>query len=133
MPYALNPKFIDHIVLMVKNVYKSEVFYSKFLGKPISKDKYSIAYKIGGTKLFFAIPFKHIKSNTFNRNRLGLNHIAFGVSSLKTLKNIENRLNKAKIKTPSRKKAKQSHIYQHFIHRPATDVVWPSGSTSQWD
>ncbi|KKT40915.1 hypothetical protein A2W54_01095 [Candidatus Giovannonibacteria bacterium RIFCSPHIGHO2_02_43_13] len=98
MPYALNPKFIDHIVLMVKNVYKSEVFYSKFLGKPISKDKYSIAYKIGGTKLFFAIPFKHIKSNTFNRNRLGLNHIAFGVSSLKTLKNIENRLNKAKIK-----------------------------------
>ena len=54
MPYALNPKFIDHIVLMVKNVYKSEVFYSKFLGKPISKDKYSIAYKIGGTKLFFA-------------------------------------------------------------------------------
>lgn len=93
MPYAnLKPKFIDHILFMVKNVRKTNEFYMKILGKPIHRDKYSVAWKIGDTKVFFALPFKTLKRNTFDRNRIGLNHLAFGVRTVRDLKRWEKKI-----------------------------------------
>lgn len=120
MPYALKPKFIDHVVIMVKNVYKTETFYSKFLGKPLSKDKYSVAYKIGGIKLFFGLPFKNVRNNNFNRNRIGLNHVAFGVNSLGKLKKIKKQLDKAKIKN-------SGIILDNYKHREYIWIDDPNG------
>ena len=41
----MKPKFIDHILIIVKDVKKTEEFYSKILGKPIHKDEYSLSVR----------------------------------------------------------------------------------------
>jgi glyoxylase I family protein len=91
-------EFLDHIVLIVKNVKKTVKFYSKFLGKPIHKGKFSVAYQIGKTKLFLVLPYKNLKNNKFNADRIGLNHLAFGVRTLQQLRKMKNKLDKLKIK-----------------------------------
>lgn len=90
--------FLDHITLMVKDVEKTEEFYSKFLGEPIFKDKDSVAYQIGKTKLFLGLPYNEIKDNEFNKDRIGLNHIAFGVPTLEELKKLQKNLDDAGVK-----------------------------------
>ena len=90
--------FMDHIVLMIKDIKRSKEFYSKFLGNPINEDKFSIAYQIGNTKLFLGLPYHKLKDNVFNKDRIGLNHLAFGVRTLDELKKFELILNKAGIK-----------------------------------
>jgi len=94
----MNSIFIDHIVLIVSSIQRTKRFYSSFLGKPHSQDKDAIAYTIGNTKLFFAPPYKKIKNNVFNSDRIGLNHLAFGVRTHNELKRFEQKLIKAKIK-----------------------------------
>lgn len=91
-------KFIDHIVLMIKNVKRSKEFYSKFLGKPVQEDKYSVAFQIGDTKIFFGLPYRKIVGNEFDKDRIGLNHLAFGVRTLEELKYFWGVLNKSGIK-----------------------------------
>ena len=81
----MNLEFIDHIVLMIKDVNRTESFYSQFLGKPFFKDEFSIAYKIGNTRIFFRLPYNEIKDNKFDKDRFGLNHLAFGVKSVEEL------------------------------------------------
>ena len=51
----MQPKYIDHIVLIVKNIEETEKFYSSFLGKPEHQDENQVAYKIGETKIFFVL------------------------------------------------------------------------------
>lgn len=90
---------IDHVVLTVKNILETKKFYSKILGKPKSSDKYQIVYKIGKTKLFLVLPYGKVPQNDrFNPNRVGLEHLAFGVSSLGTLKQLAANLDRNKIK-----------------------------------
>lgn len=88
-------KIIDHIVLLVKDLEKTEIFYSKFLGKPIDKNKIQIAYQIGDTKVFFA---KSDNGMKFDKENIGINHLAFGVKNRQELKDFEKLLNKNKIK-----------------------------------
>jgi catechol 2,3-dioxygenase-like lactoylglutathione lyase family enzyme len=90
--------FIDHVVLTTNNVKRAEKFYSSFLGKPLSKDKYSVCYKIGDTKLFVALPYHPLKADKFNANRIGLEHLAFGVRTLDELKVFDRKLASAGIK-----------------------------------
>ena len=88
---------IDHIVLMIMDIEKSTDFYSKFLGKPIFKDKDQVAFQIGQTKLFLGLPYHELKDNELNKDRIGLNHIAFGVTGTEELKNMRDKLDKAGI------------------------------------
>ena len=92
----MKPKFIDHIVLIVKDVKETEKFYSAFLGKPEQLDKEQVAYKIGNTKIFFGLPYGEY--GTLDKDKGGLNHLAFGVRNLDELKELEATLNKADIK-----------------------------------
>lgn len=94
----MNGLYVDHILLMVKDIKRSKEFYSKFLGKPIHEDKFSIAYQFGEAKLFLGLPYHKLENNVFNKDRIGLNHLAFGVKTIKELKNYESVLNKAGIK-----------------------------------
>jgi glyoxylase I family protein len=87
---------IHHIVLTVTNMSRSKKFYSLFLGKPDHETKEFMSYEVGETTLFLGLP--HKKGNKFNANAVGLNHVAFGVKSLKELKQLEGKLKKAKIK-----------------------------------
>ncbi len=95
----MKPSFLDHIVVIVSKLDRSEEFYSAFLGKPLHRDQYSVAYKIGDTKLFLGLPYGKLKRKSFDKEELGLNHLAFGVRTLAELKKLEGSLNKAKIKT----------------------------------
>lgn len=90
-------KFIDHIVIIVKDIKETADFYSSFLGESIQRDKEQVAFQIGETKLFLGLPYHEIKNNEFDKDRIGLNHLAFGVKSLEELKKFEYILNKAQI------------------------------------
>ena len=83
---------------MVRDVKRSKEFYSKFLGEEIQYDKESVAFQVGDTKLFLGLPYHKIKNNEFDKDRIGLNHLAFGVRSLEELKKFEKVLNDAGIK-----------------------------------
>lgn len=92
----MQPKFIDHIVLIVKNIQETEKFHTTFLGKPESIGEDSVSYKIGETKIFFGLPYK--EWTTWDKDATGFNHLAFGVRSGEELREFENILNQANIK-----------------------------------
>ncbi len=92
----MKPQFIDHLVLIVKDITKTEKFYTSFLGKPIQREKEQVAYKIGDTKIFFGLSYTKWKK--LDKDASGFNHLAFGAKTLKELKNLEKTLNKARIK-----------------------------------
>jgi glyoxylase I family protein len=87
---------IDHLVLSVKKLKKSTKFYSVFLGKP-KVTKWDVSWQLGDTKLFLTFPYKKSAAK-FDKHNLGLNHLAFRVSSLAELRGYEQKLSKAKIK-----------------------------------
>ena len=92
----MKPTFIDHIVLIVKDVKETEGFYSSFLGKPDQFDDEQVAYKIGDTKVFFGLPYGEYES--VNKDKSSLNHLAFGVRTTEELKEMEKVINEAGIK-----------------------------------
>ncbi len=87
---------IDHLVLSVSNLKTSTKFYEQFLGKAI-KNKEDSSWMLGSTKLFLAPPYK-TNHGKFDKDKLGLNHIAFRVKSVKELEELLKKLTKAKIK-----------------------------------
>ena len=94
----MDSHFIDHILLIINDVNRTVEFYSKIFGEPISQDAYSVAWKFGETKLFFGLPFKNLENNAFDRNRIVLNHVAWGVRTLDELKEWNKKLEDGAIK-----------------------------------
>ena len=92
----MKPKFIDHIVLVVKDIKETEKFYNKFLGEAEHIDEESVSYKIGETKIFFGLPYGEWQST--NKDLSGFNHLAFGVRTVDELRQFEGVLNKSEIK-----------------------------------
>ena len=87
---------LDHIVIVVKDLFETELFYSSFLGSPIEVAEGTIAYAIGKTRLMLVLP-EH-KFAEHDRNEGGMNHLAFGVDSEEELLDVLVRLGKANIK-----------------------------------
>lgn len=92
----MKPLFIDHIVLIAKDVKETEKFYSTFLSSPEYVGEDSISYKVGETKIFFALA--NTEWATQDKDAGGLNHLAFGVKSVEELKKFESKLNESNIK-----------------------------------
>ena len=92
----MTPSFIDHIVLIVKDLKETAEFYNKFLGEPDHKYDDSVSYKIGDTKIFFGLPYG--KWQSYNKDLSGFNHLAFGVRTVEELKEFEKILNSLNIK-----------------------------------
>lgn len=88
----MKPQFIDHILLTVKDIKKTSGFYSKIFGEPFYEDGDSVVWRFGDTKLFFGHPFKELDNNIFDRNRVGLNHVAWGVRTIDELEEWRKRL-----------------------------------------
>lgn len=89
--------FVDHIVLFVSDLGRSTRFYTKFLGTPLHKDRESVSYQVGKTKIFLALPYRRPKRK-FDKEDLGLNHLAFGVTTMAELRAMQARLARSKIK-----------------------------------
>ena len=87
--------FIDHIVLIVKDLKETEKFYTSFLGKPVHLFDDYITYQIGETQIFFATADPEWKS--IDKDSGGLNHLAFGVRTIEELREFEKTLNNSGI------------------------------------
>ena len=83
-------------MIIVKNIPTTEKFYSSFLGKPAYLDERMAIYETGETKLFFVLPKGDYE--TRDKDKGGLNHVAFGVHTPEELKSFETMLNAAAIK-----------------------------------
>jgi|SRR3989344_1338841 len=92
----MQPKFIDHLVLIVKDIKKTEKFYTSFLGKPEYQDEENVTYKIGNTDVYFAATDGEFEK--IDKDKGGLNHLAFGVRTGNELREFEKILNEAEIK-----------------------------------
>ncbi len=104
--------FIHHIVLIVKNIAETEKYYTGFLGQPAIQNEGMLIYTIGETKVFFVLPKGEYEVK--DKDKGGLNHIAFGVHSLDELKHFEGLLTQASIRHSGIKTGKQG----------GTEYIW---------
>ena len=86
--------FIDHIVLVISNLQQTVDFYSKIFGDPAYLGEDYVMFIIDDTRLFLVLPHAPLPENDrFSPNRIGLEHLAFGVRALEELTLIEQHLN----------------------------------------
>jgi glyoxylase I family protein len=88
------PDFVDHLVFRVSNMDRTTRFYSALLGEPYKGEGY-VMYSVGDTLLFFTPLTKPME--TYDKEKIGLNHIALGVRSIDDLRSVESQLNQAAI------------------------------------
>lgn len=72
----MKPYFLDHLVIVVKDIQTTTKFYTSFLDEPEHIDNNQVVFKIGETKIFFGLPYKDYMWH--DKDKYGLNHIAFG-------------------------------------------------------
>jgi glyoxylase I family protein len=89
------PNFVDHLVFRVAEIERTERFYSALLGQPLKGEDY-LMYMAGDTRLFFTCSVKS-RQGTYEKEKVGLNHIAFGVRTLKELQTIQAQLDSSGI------------------------------------
>ena len=125
----MQPQFIDHLSVIIKDLNRTEEFYSKFLGNPILRNERLVVYKTGDTRLFFKISPKGETDFKYDKNEIGVNHIAFGVRTIEELRDFEKLLTEAGIKHSDFTTGKFGNEYIWFddpdgirleiFHRPA--------------
>ena len=88
------PKFVDHLVFRISDIDRTERFYSALLGEPYKEDGY-VMYSAGDT-LFFFTPSIGLPE-PYDKEKVGLNHVALGVRTMDELLMVESQLNQASI------------------------------------
>ena len=92
----IHPEFIDHLVFRISELDRTERFYTALLGQPLYRAEDSLMYMVGGTRLFFT-SLTEPQTRTYDKEKIGLNHIAFGVRSLSELEVLQAQLEAARI------------------------------------
>jgi len=95
MGFPFYPQFVDHLVFLVEDLIRTRKFYEILLGPPIQSSEDSVMFLAGGTRIFFAPTLHTIP--TFDKERIGLNHMAFGVRTLEELRQTAKQLDTAGI------------------------------------
>jgi catechol-2,3-dioxygenase len=90
------PQFVDHIVFRVADLGRTERFYTVLLGQPPHRTSDSVMYQVGDSRLFFTLCSVN-SSERYDKERVGLNHIAFGVRTPVELTEIQKQLDSAGI------------------------------------
>jgi glyoxylase I family protein len=87
---VLYPHFVDHLVFRVAEIERTERFYRALLGEPLREDDY-IMYLAGDTRLFFTrcVDFPQ---EAYDKEKIGLNHIALGVRAVAELRTVQAQL-----------------------------------------
>lgn len=100
MPLAYRTKGVHHIVLTVTDVAHSTGFYEKVLGMKVlqSSDQGSVLAD-GAGMLCLQRPAEVVTNDRFNENRVGLDHVAFSVSSRRELEDTLGVLTGLEVKT----------------------------------
>ena len=97
------PQFVDHLVFRVADLSVTERFYTVLLGLPPHRTEDSIMYQVGDTRVFFT-PCDQHQPGTYEKEKVGLNHLAFGVRTLEELQTIQGQLESAGISNSGIKK-----------------------------
>ena len=111
---SMKPNFIDHVSLIVRDLSKTEEFYSKFLGSPVLRNDNLVVYKIGDTRLYFKLSPRGLTDSKYDKNDIGMNHIGFGVRTIQELKEFEKHLSDVGIKHSEFKVGKFGNEYVWF-------------------
>ena len=90
------PKFVDHLVFRVADLSLTERFYTALLGQPLHRIEDSIMYQVGYTGVFFTRCDQR-QPRPYAKEKVGLNHLAFGVRTLEELQAIQEQLGRAGI------------------------------------
>src|SRR6266404_2624363 len=85
------PRFVDHAVFRVGDLRRTERFYTILLGEPSHRAEDSIMYEVGDARLFFSACDLD-NPRAFEKEQIGLNHLAFGVRTLEELRAIREQL-----------------------------------------
>jgi glyoxylase I family protein len=88
--------FIDHLVLRVAELDKTEHFYTALLGQLPHRAEGSLMYKVGDTRLFFTRSDQH-RQEPYDKQKVGLDHIAFGLRTFEELQTIRTQLDNIRI------------------------------------
>lgn len=91
----ISPSFVDHLVFRVTRLDRTEQFYTALLGQSPDKAEDSLMYRVGDSRLFFTPCVHHDK--LYDKESIGLNHIAFGVRTLDDLQAIKAQLDSSGI------------------------------------
>lgn len=70
---------IDHIVLFISNIERTREFYSVLLGDPIINTSKLLKYSVGSTDIFFCLPNNRSEKAVYNKDSVGVNHLALYV------------------------------------------------------
>jgi glyoxylase I family protein len=92
----ISPKFVDHLVFRIAALDRSEHFYTALLSQPPERTERSLLYTVGDTRLFFTLAVEP-RSSTYDKEQIGLNHIAFGVDTIQDLQAVQQQLTAAGI------------------------------------
>jgi glyoxylase I family protein len=87
------PTLIDHLVFRVADLDRTELFYTKLLGQPSYRDGEGLMYITGGTRLFFTL-VDESRKGTYDKENIGLNHLAFGARTTEELHTIQEQLSR---------------------------------------
>ncbi|WP_158821824.1 VOC family protein [Granulicella sp. S156] len=109
----ISPRSIDHLVFRVSDLDRTEPFYTALLGQPSHRAEDSLMYSVGETRLFFTTSTEP-RAGTYDKEKIGLNHIAFGVRSLTELEAIREQLDNAGI----------SHSGIRLDHYGLKEFIW---------
>ena len=90
------PQFLDHIVFRVRDLDETERFWTLLLGHPSHRAPDSIMYQVGDSRLFFT-RCNADSWEKYDKEGIGLNHIAFGVRKLDELREIGQQLDSGKV------------------------------------
>jgi glyoxylase I family protein len=93
----MNINFIDHIVIYVKDFDISRKFYTEILGGPFEDKDDSVIFMIGQTRLFITTLRNKAWAGKYNKENIGMNHLAFGVETFQELSDISVHLKHQKI------------------------------------
>jgi catechol-2,3-dioxygenase len=85
------PQFVDHLVFRVADLSKTERFYTVLLGQAPHRSDDSIMYQVGHTRVFFTL-CDQPRPESYAKEEVGLNHLAFGVRTLEELRVIQEKL-----------------------------------------
>jgi glyoxylase I family protein len=92
----MESKFIDHLVFRVSELNRTEHFYTALLGQNPHRTQNSIMYQVGDTRLFFTVYTLSVQP-TYDKENVGLNHLAFGVRTMDELQSVRQKLDSAGI------------------------------------
>jgi len=90
---------LNHIIMTIKDVKISQVFYGDLLGFEIKDIADGFYFMTGGVAIFFFSPRRPIPEDRFNEFRIGLDHLAFTAPGEAALYSLAERLQAAGVET----------------------------------